>query len=78
MIHVENVHSAVKWRNSLQNGMSSAQNSHKVQLRELPGGLVVRILGFLCHVSGSIPGQGAEILQVTQPNQKKKKKFNKK
>ena len=42
---------------------------------ELPGGLEVRIPGFHCHGGlGSIPGQGTEILQDVQRDQKKKKK----
>ena len=38
----------------------------KVNYREFPGGLVVRIPGFLCHGPGLIPGWGTEILQATQ------------
>ena len=33
---------------------------------EFPGGLVVRILGFHCRVSGSIPDLRTEILQDLQ------------
>ena len=33
-------------------------------ITELPGGLVVRILGFHCHDSGSIPGRGIDIPQA--------------
>ena len=39
--------------------------------RELPGSLMVRILGFHCGGLGSIPGQGTEIPQATeQPKNK--------
>ena len=53
------------------------QNVKKCALKsqgiwEFPGGLVVRILGF--HCSGSIPDQGAEILQAVWRGFKKKKK----
>ena len=40
--------------------------------REFPGGLVLRILGF--HCPGSIPGQGVEILQASQYDQKQTQK----
>ena len=43
----------------------------KYLLRELPGGLVVRIRHFHCCGPGSIPGQGTEILQATWHGQKK-------
>ena len=36
------------------------------EIREYPGGQVVRILGFHCHGPGSIPGWGTEILQAVQ------------
>ena len=39
---------------------------------------MVRILGFHCHGPGSIPGQGAEIVQAAWFSQKKKKKRLKK
>ena len=46
--------------------MSVQMQKHRP--REFPGGLVLRILGF--HCPGSIPGQGAEILQTSQYDQK--------
>ena len=46
----------------------------KLYLREFPGGLVVRILGFHCHGSGSVPGQGTEIPQAAWHDQKKRRK----
>ena len=39
-------------------------------IREFPGGLVVRILGFHCHGLGSIPSQGTEIPQAAWHGQK--------
>ena len=47
----------------------------RTNLGELPGGLVVRILGFYCHDPGSIPG-GGKFLQAVWFDQKKKKKKN--
>ena len=44
----------------------------RTNLGELPGGLVVRILGFYCHDPGSIPG-GGKFLQAVWFDQKKKK-----
>ena len=46
----------------------------KQNLREFPGGLVVRIPGFLCHGPGSFPGRGTEILQVSGHSRKQKQK----
>ena len=40
-------------------------------MRELPGGLVVRNLGFHCQGPGSIPGRGTKILQAAMLDQKK-------
>ena len=54
---------------------SSSQNTLMKKGREgIPGGLVVRILGFHCRGKGSIPGQGTEIPQTAQLGQKKKKR----
>ena len=39
-------------------------------LMEFPGGLMVRIPGFHCCGPGSVPGQGAEILQAVWWGQK--------
>ena len=39
-------------------------------LEESPGGLVVKILGFLCCGLGSRPGQGTESLQAAWGGQK--------
>ena len=36
------------------------------EIREYPGGQVVRILGFHCHGPGSIPDWETEILQAVQ------------
>ena len=47
-------------------------------MREFPGGLVVRILGFHCCGLGSIPSWETEIPQAMQLGQKKKKNENKK
>ena len=46
----------------------------KLCLREFPGGPGVRILGFHCHGSGSVPGHGTEIPQAAWHDQKKRKK----
>ena len=46
--------------------------SKKILLREYPGGLVVRILGFHCHDLGSTPSQGTEIPQAAWYGQNKK------
>ena len=40
----------------------------ETQTQGVPGGLVVRIPGF--HCPGSIPGQGAEILQASRCDKK--------
>ena len=45
----------------------------KKLLREFPGGLVARILGFHWSSLGLIPGWGTEILQAVWHSQKKKK-----
>ena len=42
----------------------------KATIREFPGGLAVRILGFHCHGWGSIPDRGTEIPQATWCSQK--------
>ena len=41
---------------------------------EFPGGRVVRIPGFHCLGSGSVPGQGTEIPQAVQHSKKKKER----
>lgn len=41
-------------------------------LKEFPGGLVVRILGFHCHSLGSILGQRTEIPQAVSMAENKK------
>ena len=40
-------------------------------LREFPGGLVIKILGFHGHGLGSVPGRGTEIPQAMQHGYKK-------
>ena len=40
----------------------------KHEIKEFPGGLVIRIPGFQCHGPGSIPGEGTEIPQVACPS----------
>ena len=42
------------------------------KIRESPGGLVVRVLGFHCRGPGSIPGLGSEMLQAPWHGQTKK------
>ena len=48
--------------------------STKIENRDFPGGLMVRILGFHYHGPGSIPGQGTETPQAAQPKKKEKKR----
>ena len=43
-------------------------------IREFPGGLVVRILGFYCCSLGSVPGERTEILQAMWHSQKQTNK----
>ena len=43
-------------------------------IREFPGGLVVRILGFHCCSLGSVPGERTEILQAMWHSQKQTNK----
>ena len=55
----------------------------KEQIREFPGGLVVRIWCFYCCSLDSIPGLGTEIKNTSshympQPKRKKKKERKKK
>ena len=55
------------------------QNMHRIlklkvtDLREFPGGPVVKTWCFHCHGPGSIPSQGTKILQATHSVAKKKK-----
>ena len=44
-----------------------------MEMREFPGGPVVRTRRFHCQGSGSIPGQGTKIPQAARPKKKKKK-----
>ena len=46
-------------------------------LMEFPGGLVVRILGFHCHIPGSIPAEGIKIPQAEWYSQKRAPGLNK-
>ena len=48
----------------------------KQKLREFPGSPVVSTWHSHCLGLGSIPGQGNEILEVSQHSQKKKKNGN--
>ena len=48
------------------------RDTKNILLKEFPGGLVVKILGFHCCGLGSTHGQGPEILQATCPGNKKK------
>ena len=41
-----------------------------INIREFPGGLVVRILGFHCCSLGSVPGERTKILQAMRHRQK--------
>lgn len=56
----------------LVGGARDAAKNPTVQ--ELPGGLVVRMLGFHCCSLGAIPAQQTEILRALWCTQKKKKK----
>lgn len=38
---------------------------------EFPGGLVVKIMGFHCHGTGSIPGWESKVQQAVQRGQNK-------
>ena len=52
----------------------SFTNNSKKNLREFPGGPVLRTPHFHCQGPGSIPGQGTKIPQAAQHDQKRKKK----
>ena len=52
--------------------MGSMNHSFKTPgLTEFPGSLVVRILGFHCHIPGSSPAEGIKIPQAEWCSQKK-------
>ena len=53
---------------------SVLQNRGSNRKKEVPGGLVVRILGFYCCGLDSVPGQGTEILQATWCAKNKERK----
>ena len=53
---------------------SVLQNRGSNRRKEVPGGLVVRILGFYCCGLDSVPGQGTEILQATWYGKNKERK----
>ena len=44
-------------------------------IRKFPGGSVVRIRTFIAGALGSIPGQGAKILQAARRSQKQERKI---
>ena len=44
-------------------------------IRKFPGGSVVRIRTFIAGALGSIPGQGAKILQAARCSQKQERKI---
>ena len=50
----------------------------QIKLREFPGCLVVRILGFHCRGPGLISGQGTEKLQAVRCGQNLKREGKKK
>ena len=55
--------------------LQSHINKFNNDLREFPGGLMVRTPCFQRHGAGSIPGQGTKIPKAAQHGQKKKKLF---
>ena len=66
-----------RWDESIKRaGRNLNLKSDKPNIRELPGGLVVRILCFHCRGPGSIPGWRTEISQAMRHGHKTNKKPN--
>ena len=45
-------------------------------VREFPGHLMIKVLGFFCLVLGTIPGPGTDTIKLCSLTKKKKKKDN--